>query len=281
MREILRGAREYAATSEPSIRTSVRAKVLSLIERVEFGPQDVTPRLVQAEELTRESPLRGAIQLHVDLVFRNSLTSEELLFSAARGWVHVAEHPSLPDFPVGVSLSLPANKTIRQRHELFEESGPSVGSSSSIVIYSIATSPPGLGAGAALIKAIKNASRALRPAPSLIAFSPLTGMRARIIGMVDDAATWSVATKDLGEEPAAVLRQQLFELLAPAQQPETVPQSARVWLSQQAHLFASSDAYRAGSFHRSMGAQLVGIAEAGDDSDGESMWMRAYYEYSL
>ena len=279
VREIRRGAQEYAAILEPASRTSVRARVLSLLERVDFLPGPVKTVRVSPEELTRDGLLRGALHLHVDLVFRSSLSSEELLFTAARGWVYAAYHESLEGFPVGVVLALPVSKMIRKRSELFADKGPTPAETKSVVIYSVATNPPKLGAGQALIEAVRDNATTMASSPSLVAFSPLTGMRARIIRAVDDAAVWSEIASRLEAVDPAVLRPQLLELLTLANLPESVPEPAASWLLAEGRLFAQSDAYRAGSFHRSMGARLVGLSECGDPSDGESMWMRAYYEY--
>jgi hypothetical protein len=276
-RDIRRGAHEYAAILEPASRTSVRARVLSLLERLQFSSEPVTVGQLRPEDLTRDALLRGAVHLHLDLVFRTSLSAEELLYTAAHGYVLVAYHESLPQFPVGVLLALPVAKMIRRRQELFA-SEPASGTARAVVIYSLATNPPKLGAGAALIGAMRTTARALAGEPSLVAFSPLTGMRARIIAAVDDAATWTRLAAE-SEIDTSELRRQLFDLLALANMPDQVDEPAGRWLYAEAQRFAASDAYRAGAFHRSMGAQLVGISECGDPTDGESMWMRAYYEY--
>ncbi len=279
--EIVRGAQEYAATLEPSTRTSVRARVLSLIDRFAFGAGTVEARRIGPEELSSNSLLRGAVQLHVDLVFRASVSSEELLYTAAHGWLYVAIHSGFVDFPVGVALALPAVRVVRRVDELFQPEGLYVDDAGCVVLYSMATNPPRLGAGACLIHTLKDASRGLARAPSLVAFSPLTGMRARVIRVVDDPVAWSEVGQDGEDLDKGLLRAQLYELLAMHGMPDEIPQPARGWLGAEAMRFAASGQYRAGSFHRSMGARLVGLSDCGDASDGESMWMRAYHEYDV
>lgn len=263
------------------MRTSVRARVLSLIEQVSFREGWLSARVASPEELSRDSLLRGAVQLHVDLVFRTSLSSDELLFTAARGYVYLAMHTALPDFPVGVALALPATHAVRRRDELFDSNGPTLDEASTVVIYCIATNPARLGAGRAMVRALQDEVRSLANAPSLVAFSPLTGLRARIIALVDEPAAWSEVATQNPEMDTNLLREQIFELLASSKRPETLPEPARSWISSQGRGFASSGAYRAGTFHRSMGANLVGLADCGDCTDGESMWMRAYHEYDV
>lgn len=279
--EIVRGAQEYAATLEPSTRTSVRARVLALMDRFAFGEGTVAARRVSPEELSSNSLLRGAVQLHMDLVFRASLSSEELLFTAAHGWVYVATHSGFADFPVGVALALPARRIVRRMDELFASEVVTLDDAGAVVLYSMATNPPRLGAGACLIDTLKGVASGLTKEPALVAFSPLTGMRARVIRLVDDPVAWSEVGRDGDGLDTSLLREQLYELLAMHSMPTEVPQPARDWLSAEAMRFAASSQYRAGSFHRSMGARLVGLAECGDPSDGESMWMRAYHEYDV
>src|SRR5688572_22162493 len=148
--------------ADPTSRTSLRAHVLSLIERLALDRQDTPPtRIVSATELSRDPTLRGAIVMHLDLVFRSSVTSSELMFTAERGLVRIAEHANLAGFPIGASLSMPLSAPVRSRRELFADSLPALDRAEVLMVFALATSPPGLGAGVRLLAAAQEDAASL------------------------------------------------------------------------------------------------------------------------
>jgi hypothetical protein len=211
--------------------------------------------------------------MHHDLVSRAPLSSFEIAYTATRGAVLIAEHRELPGFPVGVALALPAAGRPAHRRELFDDSGPILERAECVVLYDLATNPPRLGAGRALVRATQLASRRASRIARLTAFSPLTGLRARVIRAVDDPV-------GLGDRvDAALLREQLSDLLGLAVLPPHVPEPARAWLIGEARAFAIDPTYRVGAFHRHLGAELAAVAEFSDDVDSDAMWARANFDY--
>jgi hypothetical protein len=266
-------AAEYAAVGDASSRASLRARVLVLMDALDLAPGQIRVRSVTEAELRGDAVLRGAVLMHHDLVSRAPLTSFEVTFTATRGSLLVAEHPGLPGFPVGVALGLPASAPPRHRRELFDDAAPIIERADVVVLYALATNPARLGAGAALVKAARNQSRRSGRSPRLIAFSPLTGLRARVIRAVDHEAA-------LGERPdAALLREQLSDLLALSLLPPHVPEPARAWLAAEAETFSTDPSYKVGGFHRHLGATLIGVCELADEVDSDAMWARALFEY--
>ena len=279
-RQIRAAAAEYATIADPTSRTSVRARVLQMIDQLGLEQGVITTRPVSAEILQSNATLRGAIVLHLDLVFRSSVTASEVMFTSARGFVRIAEHESLAGFPVGVLLALPGQTLVRSRRELFSEDGPALADAPMLFVYALATSPPRLGAGAALLRSASDACAGLSR-PELIAFSPLTGLRARLIRLVDDPAAWEemAAASGAGGVDTELLRTELLDLLARSTMPDFMPEPARSWLAAEARVFAASKDYTVGNFHRARGAKLTGVADGGDPKDSDAMWARAYFDY--
>lgn len=278
-REIRAAAAEYATIADPTSRTSVRARVLQLIEALGLERGVITTRPVSAEILQSDTTLRGSILMHLDLVFRSSVTASEVMFTCARGFVRIAEHESLAGFPVGVLLALPTSHRVANRRELFAEDAPSLSTAPMMMVYALATSPPRLGAGAALLKSASDACSGLSRHPQLVAFSPLTGLRARLIRLVDDEAAWTEAAAATEGIDTDLLRSELLDLLARATMPDFVAEPAKSWLAAEAREFAASEDYLVGNFHRSRGATLTGVADGGDPKDSDAMWARAYFDY--
>ena len=213
--------------------------------------------------------------MHLDFASRSALTSSELIFTAATGRVLVAEHPDLPGFPVGITLLLPSAKLPVGRRDLFAGGARGWSGETYAVQYALATNPGGLGAGRALITAAKSEAGSA----TLLAYAPLTGLRARVIQVVDDAETWREVAATMSDEQSKVLLRQLTDLLARDTLPDLVDEPAATFLSQEARAFAKTVHYRVGEFHRHMGATLVGVDDGGDSSESDSMWARAYLQY--
>tara|TARA_R110002096_G_scaffold143328_4_gene299244 strand:- start:11414 stop:12178 length:765 start_codon:yes stop_codon:yes gene_type:complete len=254
----------------------MRARILKLIDRLKLDPKPLHVREVHEEELRDNVGIRGALILHLDLSSRSAITSSELIFTASTGRVLVAEHPDLPGFPVGLTLLLPSAKLPTGRRDLFMQAGKGWGASPYVIQYAIATNPGSLGAG----RALQNAAKAATDASStLVAYAPLTGLRARIIQIVDDPATWSVVASGFTESDASSLQRQLTDLLAHDSLPDFLDEPALSFLKAEARAFAEQPGYRVGEFHRHMGAKLVGIDNGGDPSESDSMWARVYLQY--
>lgn len=274
-RAIVEGATEYASFSDRASRMTVRARILGLIDKLALEAKPLTVRRVTEDELRSDTATRGALVLHLDFASRSALTSSELIFTAATGRVLVAEHPDLPGFPVGITLLLPSAGLPVGRRDLFGSKGQGWGASNYAIQYALATNPGGLGAGRALITAAKAEAGNAK----LVAYAPLTGLRARIIQVVDHEETWKGVAATMSEEQAKVLLRQLTDLLARDTLPDLVDEPAASFLSAEARAFSESTRYRVGEFHRHMGASLVGNDEGGDPSESDSMWARAYLEY--
>ncbi len=271
----MEGATEYASFADRGSRMTVRARILGLIDKLALEAKPLLVRRVTEEELGRDTTIRGAIILHLDFASRSALTSSELIFTAATGRVLVAEHPDLSGFPVGITLLLPSAKLPNGRRDLFASGARGWGAETYAVQYALATNPGGLGAGRALITAAK----AEAAASKLVAYAPLTGLRARIIQVVDDEATWKSVAAKLSDADAKVLGRQLTDLLARDTLPDFLDEPAATFLRSEAEAFSKTRNYRVGEFHRHMGASLVGIDNGGDSSESDSMWARAYLEY--
>jgi len=265
-------------------RTSLRAHLLFLLDQIELTRGlEVLTRRVGADELRADVALRGAVVIHLDLMFRSSVVADEAVQTADRGVLRVAYHPELSGFPVGVFLAQPTAGIVTTRAELFDRNGPRWGETELVMPYALATSPPRLGAGARLLRDFLNDCRELEPTPRAVAFSPLTGMRARVIRIVDQG--WTETQQAIADAApaldASVLREQLLDLLAAGRLPEEIPEPAATWLEVENAEFAKSSEYSVGNFHRSMGAVLTGLAERADPDDSDSMWARAYFDYGV
>ncbi len=279
-RRMRSGAVAYATLTDQASRTMMRAEVLHLLHKLELGgPGKPATRPVESAELAASAQLRGAILMHLDLVFRASVSSEEIAFTAEHGILRVAEHTALEGFPIGVVLAQPTARLVRHRRELFDEAGPQLGASPLVMPYALAASPPRLGAGASLLRAVVADSAALASPARVVTFSPLTGMRARVIRMVDDGVAWAASASAHQGFDLAAARTQLLDLLEISTLPGELPEPARTWLAVEARAFAESNSYAVGNFHRRMGAALAGLTEAADREDSDSMWARAYFDY--
>jgi hypothetical protein len=281
-REIRRAASQYATIADATSRMSLRARVLGLIDELDLAREEgVITRQVSAEALQGDSALRGSIVMHLDLVFRSSVSASEVLFTAAHGMLRIAEHPALDGFPIGVVLALPTRGMVRHRRELFDEKGPELSRADMLMIFALATSPPRLGAGVKLLEAVKEEAGGHDPPVRMMAFSPLTGLRARVIRLVDDDDAWRENLADHADlaGEGEILREQVLDLLPRETLPDFLPEPASSWLSAEARSFARSTEYGVGNFHRSMGATLVGVADGGDPKDSDAMWARAYFDY--
>lgn len=275
---IREGAGRYAGLTDQPSRTTERARLLNLLERLRLPRgADLTTRRVSAADLRADPVLRGAAVVHLDLMFRSSVTSNEVMFTAHRGIVRLGFHPELEDVPVGVLLAQPCRRLVRTRAELFEADTPDLGAADVVMPYAVAASPGRLGVGRALIRACIADCAELASPPRVVTFSPLTGMRARVIRMVDGVTPLDPR----GIAEPAVLREQLLGLLAVGELPDALPEPARTWLAAENRVFAASTEYAVGNFHRAMGASLVGLTEGADPSDSDALWARAYFDYGL
>jgi hypothetical protein len=269
------GATEYASFADKGSRMTVRARILGLIDKLALQPKPLLIRRVTEEELRKDTAIRGALILHLDFASRSALTSSELIFTAATGRVLVADHPDLAGFPVGITLLLPSADLPAGRRSLFASKARGWGAEAYAVQYALATNPGGLGAGRALLTAAKSEAGSAK----LVAYAPLTGLRARIIQVVDDDTTWKSVAAKFSEADAKVLLRQLTDLLARDTVPDFVDEPAATFLRTEADAFSKSSQYRVGEFHRHLGARLVGIDTGGDSTESDSMWARAYLEY--
>lgn len=276
-RDIHAGVIEYASVADRASRMSIRARVLGWIDKLDLEPSKVATRLVREAELRSDTAMRGAVVMHLDLASRSAPTSSELVFTAATGRVLVAVHKELEGFPVGVALLLPCNDLPKGRRGLFVHQGASWETASLTVLYALATNPGALGAGRILVEAAK---KELRSGQTLVAYAPLTGLRARIIQVVDDEAIRTAATAGLSDSERALLLSQLTDLLARNTLPDLLDEPAAGFLRSEARTFANSERYAVGRFHRHMGARLLGVDDGGDPSDCDAMWSRAYFEYA-
>lgn len=269
---ICAGAAEYAS-SDPATRVGIRARIVKLIDSLGLKPQPLRIRTISGIEL-QSSQLRGSLIMHLDLASRSPQVSSELFYTAAAGRILVAEHDDIEGFPVGVCLLLPMAQPPVGRGSLFNNDN-AWGNAPMVVAYGLATNPGGLGAGRALCEAAaKEAGGA-----QLLAYAPLTGLRARIIQVVDDAEVWAAASSSLSEGQATLLKSQLTDLLGRDTVPESLEEPAVTFLQGEAREFATSERYRVGQFHKHMGGRLAGVDDASDPSESDSMWARAYFEY--
>lgn len=273
--DIIAGVAEYATLADRTSRLTMRARILKLIDRLHLDPKPLHVRTVPDQELRDDVGTRGALILHLDLSSRSAITSSELIFTASTGRVLVAEHPDLPGFPVGLTLLLPSPQLPSSRRDLFTLASKGWGASPYVIQYAIATNPGRLGAGRALQEAAQQAAGTGK----LVAYAPLTGLRARIIQVVDDPDAWAAVASGFSESDASSLQRQLTDLLAHDSLPDFLDEPASSFLKAEARAFAAQPVYRVGEFHRHMGASLLGINDGGDPSESDSMWARAYLQY--
>lgn len=273
--DIISGVAEYATLADRTSRLTLRARILKLIDRLQLAPKPLAVRSVGDEEIREDVGLRGALILHLDLSSRSAITSSELIFTASTGRVLIVEHPDMPGFPLGLTLLLPSTELPVGRRDLFSKDSKGWGASPFVIQYAIATNPGGLGAG----RALQEAAKAEAGTSTLVAYAPLTGLRARIIQIVDDPSHWKAVASSLSDADASALLRQLTDLLAHDSLPDLLDEPAASFLRAEARNFAEQAAYRVGEFHRHMGAKLIGIDDGGDPSESDSMWARAYLEY--
>jgi hypothetical protein len=273
------GADGYAELLDQGSRTSARARVLNLLDELRLPrTDDLRVRRVSAGQFARDAVVRGAIVMHLDLMFRSSVSAPEVAFTAEHGVVLVAEHPDLHRFPAAVVLGAPAERLLERRDELFALPKNDFRKSDVIMPYALAASPRGLGAGRRLLtELVRQCGEAERP-PRITTFSPLTGMRAHIIRCVDEPTAWARVLSNT-EVDGKQLRSQLLDLLGLDRLPDSVPEPARSWLQRESMTFAASDAYQVGNFHRGMGATLAGVLEQADPADSDALWWRAWFDY--
>ncbi|MCP4449464.1 MAG: hypothetical protein GY811_29635 [Myxococcales bacterium] len=273
--EIIAGVAEYATLADRASRLTLRAHILKLIDKLDLARKPVLVRSVSDQEIRDDVSLRGALILHLDLSSRSAITSSELIFTASTGRVLVAEHPDLAGFPLGLTLLLPSAELPKGRRDLFARESKGWGASPYVIQYAIATNPGNLGAG----RALQEVARTEAGASTLVSYAPLTGLRARIIQIVDDSRTWDAVATGYSEVDASSLLRQLTDLLAHDSLPDFLDEPASSFLNAEARAFAEQSAYRVGEFHRHMGAKLIGVDDGGDPSESDSMWARGYLEY--
>ena len=277
---IRREADGYAELRDRVQRTSSRARVLHLLDDLGLAPSaGLTVRKVTSESLAADSVMRGAIVMHLDLVFRSSVSAAELAFTAEHGVVLVTMHPDLEGVPVAVVLASAGSQLSETRAQLFGEPQCSLADADAVMPYALAASPGGLGAGRALLgELIRSCAAAAKP-PRITTFSPLTGLRAYVMRCVDDPSEWARVVSRDGEVDGKKLQGQLLDVIALDQLPANIPDPARGWLRREATEFARSPKYKVGNFHRSMGAVLAGVLEDADPVDSDALWWRAWFDY--
>jgi hypothetical protein len=277
------GAAHYAALEDQASRTTVRATVLHQLDQLELKkrPDDLVTQRVGPDELASDPVLIGAAVIHLDLVFRSSVSAAEVRQTAHTGILRFAWHPDLPELPIGVVLAQPTAQLVRRRSELFSGPRPVLANTPLVMPYAVAASPGRLGAGAALLRAVVADCAELPSGPRIVTFSPLTGIRARVIRLVDDPPVWRDALAAHPGIDGNRLRDQLLELLGHYVAPPEVPEPARSWLAAEFRSFAASPDYAVGNFHRAMGAELVGLSECADPGDSDALWARAYFDYGI
>jgi|GEM_PF-5808986 len=259
-------AREYSFLVGETSRASARAELLRLMApAISQRPERITTRRVMAWQL-RSPRLVGAIRLQLELGFRATFTTDHIRDCAQRGIVRIAIHPDL-EFPIGAALVLPTSMLPHCRDDLVKAAVPAP-RASHMVLHALACHPTGIGAGRALVDAIRHDCAELPSCPRLITFSPLTGLRAQVIRAADDPATPS----DVRAGLSATLHTRRY----PAAQPAAVA----AWLRDTANTFASSANYAAGRFHRATGGCLEHVFAHADSDDCDAMWMRAVFQYS-
>lgn len=254
-------AGEYCFLVSDTSRASARAELLRLGDSsILARPHRITTRRVMAWQLRHHHRLLGAIRMQLELGFRATFDRERIMDAAEHGIVRIAVHPQLDGFPLGAALALPA-------HALGIAAQPLI-PNGAMIVFALACHPSGLGAGRALIDDLRHDCAELSSCPRLVTFSPLTGLRTRVIGAADDPAT----PPDVAAGLASLLRARRYPVVsAPVAQ----------WLRRAANAFASSPDYAAGRFHRATGARLRGVAAHSDSGDCDAVWMRAIFTYAV
>jgi hypothetical protein len=271
-------AADYASVADPSLRASVRARLLGLIEKLQLERAPLEIERIETARFQSDPVLRGGIRAHLDLAFRASSDPDELMAVATRGICRVAWHPDLESLPIAVALALPAERIPRDRAELFADDTTGLGAPL-VVLFALATNPPRLGAAAALLGSLMDDCAELAPMPRLLAFTPLTGLRAELIRLVDDDEAWSARLAEHPDLDSETLRQQVRTALAADALTEPLPEPMRSWLAAAASRYAESPGFAAGQFHRSRGAENIGVCEGADPNDPDAMWVRVLFDY--
>lgn len=272
----------YSGVQEPELRASARAQILGLLDRLALEKKPLTCERIDSTRFQADPSLRGAIRAHIDLAFRSSLTPSELLAVCTRGVLRVAWHPDVGGFPIGVALALPSALLPRSSADLFVEEGRMVQGSPLLILSALATNPARLGAAAMLIRHLLGDCAQASPKPRLVAFSPLTGLRARVLKTVTNDSAWAEvggAHPELDSAALAALREQVLALLDREKAPPVMAEPLRGWLAEEARQFAHSSDYVVGRFHRNLGAVLVGVAHAADPNDSDALWARGLFDY--
>lgn len=272
-------AADYASVLDPALRASVRARLLGLIDKLELERAEPVIERIDTARFQSDTMVRGGIRAHVDLAFRAPSDPEELMAVVTRGICRVAWHPELDTLPIGVALALPAKKIVRARSELFADDSTQLGAPF-LVLFALATNPPRLGAGAALLSSLMADCAQLDPMPRLLAFTPLTGLRAELIRLVDDDEAWETRLATHPQIDAAELREQVGAALAIDTLEEPLPEPLHSWLIGTATRFAESSSFAAGEFHRARGGVLVETCAAADPDDSDAMWVRVLFDYT-
>jgi len=274
-REIAAGMTNYANLIDRASRVTARARIIYLMGSLALPPRPLSIRQVKESELSSNPTLRGGMLMHLDFSSRVAPSADELSFTAATGRIFIAEHPDLTEFPIGLTLLLPSDSLPVGRQQLFLGKARGWGESEFVVQYGLSTNPGGLGAARALVDACKLSAGDKR----LIAYTPLVGLRARIIQIVDHHQVWQESSQGLSDADKAKLREQLADLLGWEHLPTQLEEPAGQFLRSEATTFAQGEGFRLGSFHRHLGATLIGVDHGGDFQESDSMWTRAYLEY--
>jgi hypothetical protein len=270
----------YPALIDQGSRTSARVRVLHELERLAFvRPPGFHVRRVDAAGYQDDPAVRGALQVHVDLMFRSSLSAAEIAYTARHGLIYVAHHPAVPWLPIAVAMAAVGECLVERRDQLFALRPTARDGVTHVMPFAVAANPGRIGAGRAVLRGLLADCAAWSPPPRVTTFSPLTGLRALVMGCVHDARALRqtlVAEPEIDRER---LRDQLDAVLETPCHPAAIAEPARRWLARRAELFAGSDGYAVGAFHRAMGAALSGVVERGDGTDADALWWRAWFDY--
>ena len=256
--EIREGLCSYSKLTDMPSRMSLGVRLLSAFQKLELAPGGLVCSNFSGEDLFGNEKVMGGLQYHFDLASRTTVSDEEMRAASRYGFVQVAEHRDLPGVPVGAALAVPTIGAIGRRSELAGRAVP-LEQADTLLVFALATHPARLGAAAALMRAMST----LSGDKALVAFSPLTGLRAQMILLADKSPD--------DEELAGML------------QASTMPGQATDHfadlLRKQSQRFARCKNYAIGNFHRHMGAKLVAVGVGADPKNCDAMWTRANFKY--
>ena len=256
--ELREGFLEYSTLVDMPSRMSLGVRMLIAFRKLELTPGAVTVRSISEAELLEDSATFGGLQYHFDLASRSPVSMSEFMASARYGAVQVAEHRDLPGVPVGAALAVPTKGIIPTRSQLVQKAVAG-SEADTLVVFALATHPANLGAAAALMKAMSVYAEEKR----LVAFSPLNGLRARLIKLASSKP----------EDP------ELSKMLCATDMPVGASKKFDSLLRSQGQVHASCNTYLVGNFHRHMGARLVDVGVGADPANSDAMWSRANFEY--